>query len=139
MAVALAHEVSVKAYEAAILGECGRRIRRLREARGLTLDGLSQKTGLSPGRLSAIENGKGGTPIWNVVRLAQALEVPITALFPKPSTALGRLHELLELCPPSLYAHLSEVIRVFLPPDTRAMADAILAAPPLETHPQSDG
>ena len=58
-----------------------RRIRQLRSTRGMTLQQISDKTGLSKGLLSKIENCIVSPPIGTLAKLARALEVPIGEFF----------------------------------------------------------
>jgi transcriptional regulator with XRE-family HTH domain len=58
-----------------------RRIRQLRLARGMTLQQLSDRTGLSKGLLSKIENCIVSPPIGTLAKLAVAFEVPIGEFF----------------------------------------------------------
>ena len=59
----------------------GLRVRRLRKARGLTLDALSELTGVSKSVLSKIENGKVSSPISTFSRICSALDVSLGDLF----------------------------------------------------------
>jgi transcriptional regulator with XRE-family HTH domain len=58
-----------------------RRIRRLRNAQGKTLQQISDSTGLSKGLLSKIENCIVSPPIATLAKLATALDVPIGEFF----------------------------------------------------------
>jgi transcriptional regulator with XRE-family HTH domain len=58
-----------------------RRIRQLRSTRGMTLQQISDKTGLSKGLLSKIENCMVSPPIGTLAKLARAFEVPIGEFF----------------------------------------------------------
>lgn len=51
----------------------GQRIRELRERRGLTLDDLVSRSGVSKGFLSEVENAKRGLSAENVLKIATAL------------------------------------------------------------------
>lgn len=53
----------------------------MRRSRRLTLDQLSDSTGLDKGYLSRLERGQKAPSIATVMKLAQALEVPVSALF----------------------------------------------------------
>jgi transcriptional regulator with XRE-family HTH domain len=59
----------------------GRRIRELREARGLSLKSLAEQCGLSLNAISRIERGESSATVASLHRLAAALEAPITAFF----------------------------------------------------------
>ncbi|KAB1656814.1 helix-turn-helix domain-containing protein [Pseudoclavibacter chungangensis] len=58
----------------------GRRIRYYRKERGLTLEALSERTGLLPSRLSLIENGKREPKLSVLQQLADAFEVDLTEM-----------------------------------------------------------
>ena len=58
----------------------GERIRTLREARRMSLSALAQRSGLSKGIVSTLEDGRGNPTINTVWRLAEALEVPFGEL-----------------------------------------------------------
>jgi transcriptional regulator with XRE-family HTH domain len=58
----------------------GKRIRSLREDRGMTLSALAQRSGLSKGIVSTLEDGRGNPTINTVWRLADALRVPFGEL-----------------------------------------------------------
>jgi transcriptional regulator with XRE-family HTH domain len=60
------------------------RIRELREARGWVLHDLAAKAGISFEQISRIERGK-NTTVNTLQKIADALEVPITALWPDES------------------------------------------------------
>lgn len=59
----------------------GREVRALRQQQGLTVAEFSQKSGLSGGMLSKIENGQASPSLTTLQALAQALSVPLTAFF----------------------------------------------------------
>lgn len=59
----------------------GREVRTFRKAHGLTVAGLAQAAGLSPGMLSKIENGITSPSLATLQALSAALDVPVTALF----------------------------------------------------------
>ncbi|MGH8927281.1 MAG: helix-turn-helix domain-containing protein, partial [Acidimicrobiia bacterium] len=63
------------ARAASTLLSIGARIRELRMQRGLTLQGISELTGLSPSLLSLVERGKTSPSIGTLVAVAYALEV----------------------------------------------------------------
>lgn len=58
----------------------GRRVKALREDRGITLSALAQRSGLSKGLVSTLEDGRGNPTISTIWRLAEALEVPFGEL-----------------------------------------------------------
>lgn len=57
-----------------------REVRRLRQARGLTLAGTAGHTGLSTAMLSKIENATISCSLSTLDRIAEAFDVPVTAL-----------------------------------------------------------
>lgn len=59
----------------------GREVRALRHHRGETVVDLARAAGLSAGMLSKIENGATSPSLATLQGLANALEVPVTALF----------------------------------------------------------
>jgi transcriptional regulator with XRE-family HTH domain len=61
--------------------EPGHRIRELRTRRGLVIDDLAKKTGLSKPYISQIETGKASPSLGAVERIAHALGVPLAYLF----------------------------------------------------------
>ncbi|MBP0495469.1 helix-turn-helix domain-containing protein [Pararoseomonas indoligenes] len=67
--------------DAARTAELGARLRALRQARGLTLDTLAESAGLDKGYLSRLERGLKNPSIATVLRLSEALEVPVAELF----------------------------------------------------------
>ena len=62
-------------------GELGRRIAELRHSRGITISTLADTAGLSTGLVSQIERGHGNPSYLTMLKLAQALEVPISNFF----------------------------------------------------------
>ncbi len=59
----------------------GESIRRLRTARGVSLRRLAEQLQVSPGTLSAIENGHTGVSAVRVARIAELLDVPVERVF----------------------------------------------------------
>lgn len=57
-------------------------IRHLRNQAGLSIRALAEKAGLSANAVSLIERGENSPTVTTLRRLADALEVPITAFFP---------------------------------------------------------
>ena len=70
--------------------DVGGSLRRLREAKGLTIRALAEQSSLSVNTLSLIENGKTSPSVGTLQQLAMALKVPITSFFEneEPKTAL---------------------------------------------------
>ncbi len=61
--------------------ELGRRISKLRHSKGVTISSLADAAGLSTGLVSQIERGNGNPSYLTMLKLAQALEVPISHFF----------------------------------------------------------
>lgn len=61
--------------EEAIEAKVGQRVRQVREARGLSLEDVSQRTDLDVTVLSRIEEGSLAPPLGTVIRLAKALDM----------------------------------------------------------------
>jgi transcriptional regulator with XRE-family HTH domain len=59
----------------------GRRIREVREGRGLSLKALAEQCGLSLNAISRIERGESSPTVSSLHRLAAALDVPIADFF----------------------------------------------------------
>jgi transcriptional regulator with XRE-family HTH domain len=59
----------------------GRKLRELRNQRGLSLRALAERSGLNINTLSLVENGKSSPSVSTLQQLAQALEVPIATFF----------------------------------------------------------
>jgi len=62
----------------------GDSLRRLREARKVSMRALAKISGLSANALSMIERGKTSPSVSTLYKLADALEVPVTAFFGTP-------------------------------------------------------
>ncbi|MFN3179137.1 MAG: helix-turn-helix domain-containing protein, partial [Thermus sp.] len=58
----------------------GHNLRRLRQAKGLTLSGLAAKAGVARSLIYALESGKANPTLATLWALAQALEVPFSDL-----------------------------------------------------------
>ncbi|MBE0698614.1 MAG: helix-turn-helix domain-containing protein [Anaerolineaceae bacterium] len=61
--------------------DVGKRLRILREERGISMRALARRSGLSANALSMIERGLTSPSVSTLNKLATALEVPITAFF----------------------------------------------------------
>ena len=60
-----------------------RRLKELRKRKNIRLDKLAERTGLTKGYLSRIENSESPPPISTLAKIADALGVDITEIFPK--------------------------------------------------------
>ncbi len=65
----------------------GRQVRELRNAKGVTLQTLADKTGLSVGYLSQIERGRSQLSVANLMQIAAALDVHLNWFFQNPNDA----------------------------------------------------
>ena len=70
----------------------GRELRALRQQQGLTVADLAQRAGLSGGMLSKIENGQASPSLTTLQALAQALQIPLTAVFRSYEEARPVIH-----------------------------------------------
>ncbi len=59
----------------------GRKIRSIRQSKGLTLEDISKRTGLSKALISRVENEQVSPPIATLLRIASALRVEISHFF----------------------------------------------------------
>lgn len=57
------------------------RIRQIRKTKGMTLEQLGRKIGISRGMLSRLETNRSSPPIATLAKIAQGLEVPISLFF----------------------------------------------------------
>jgi transcriptional regulator with XRE-family HTH domain len=65
-----------------MLVQIGSTIRRLRREKCLSLDALSERTGMNKGHLSSIEAGKVSVTFLLAIRIARALDVSVADLAP---------------------------------------------------------
>ncbi|UCR89033.1 helix-turn-helix domain-containing protein [Mycetocola spongiae] len=65
----------------ALLTTIGSQVRTLRKERGLTLNALSETTGLSPAIVSQIERGLANPSFTTLAQLAHGLEIPVGKFF----------------------------------------------------------
>ena len=66
--------------EDAVLAAIGKQIRILRKARGMTLEHMAHRTGLSVTRLSQLERGEAAPSVSDLREIADTLHVQLTAL-----------------------------------------------------------
>ena len=64
-----------------MMATVGAQLNSLRKLRSLTLEGLSERSGVSIGLISQIERGRGNPSFNTLVQMAHALNVPIGRLF----------------------------------------------------------
>ncbi|RVT92311.1 cupin domain-containing protein [Rhodovarius crocodyli] len=78
-------EQRVMEKTAGVLSTIGQNIRALRTEKGLTLQSLAERTGLSPSMLSLLERGKTGPSIGTLVVIASALGAQMSELLDRSS------------------------------------------------------
>lgn len=120
------------------------RLRSLRAERGLSLDGLAERTGVSRSMISLIERGESSPTAAVLNRLAGGLGVALASLFDRPDNAeaspLSRRRDQKTWSDPEtgyLRRNLSapgfpsplELVEVVLPPGARVAYDAVPRAP----------
>src|SRR3984885_14705396 len=74
------HQLFQPIDQAAFSNDLGQQIRAVRQSQGLTLEAISQRSGISIGALSQVERGKGNPAFFTLIKIAHALEVPLTSL-----------------------------------------------------------
>jgi len=72
-----------KASESALEQAIGRQVKRYRKRLGMTITDMCERTGLSAGMVSKIENGNTSPSLATLRSLSTALNVPVTSLFRK--------------------------------------------------------
>lgn len=77
---------------AGILDAIGPRLRRLRQARGLTLTAVAEQSGLSVSGLSRIETGRRQPTLDMLIPLARTYHVSLDQLVAAPPTGNPRVH-----------------------------------------------
>lgn len=99
---------------AARLSAFGTRLRALRQGRAMTLDALAETTGLDKGYLSRLERGQKNPSIATVLRLSDALEVPVAELFgerlPEHAVRVTRVQDRLPVSPSAAATHCVEAL-----------------------------
>ncbi|WP_017543791.1 helix-turn-helix domain-containing protein [Nocardiopsis prasina] len=78
--------------DAEVLRAVGARLRRLRGRVGLTLNKLSEHTGISPSTLSRLETGRLQPTLGQLLPLSRAYRVPIDELVDAPRVGDPRVH-----------------------------------------------
>ena len=77
----LLHPAAGSPTSAEVCCAVGARVRELRQAMGSTMARFAESADISLGMLSKIEHGQTAPSLATLVRLAQAADVPVTALF----------------------------------------------------------
>ena len=67
--------------QAGLTIDVGGRLRELRQERGMSIRGVAHASGLSTNAISMIERAKTSPSVSTLYKIAEALEVPITAFF----------------------------------------------------------
>jgi len=65
--------------------DVGSRLRQLRQERGKSMRALARESGLSTNALSMIERGKTSPSVSTLVKISDAMEIPVTAFFREES------------------------------------------------------
>ncbi len=131
-------------FDDAFLERLGSEVRRLRKQRGLTLDQMVERSGVSAGALSQLERGYGNPELGTLVRVAHALGVSAASMLtssPERSPVVRRserrrltmhpeggnelLEGVFELLTPGL-DHQLEVIWLEIPPGSSTEANPYL-------------
>lgn len=102
----------------------GERVRSLRAARGLTLDMLADKAGVSRAMLSRIERGESNPTAQLLGRVCAGLDVTLSTLFAeteRPASPLSRRVDQAVWCDPGS----GYLRRVVTPPNCGAAADIV--------------
>jgi XRE family aerobic/anaerobic benzoate catabolism transcriptional regulator len=110
---AQAGETAVDPDGVAFAAAVGRLVRMGRAKRGMTRRQLAQGSGASERYLAQIESGQGNPSVSVLKAIAQALDVPITALLPRDSArtaAIDRIVELLGHVPAAELPTIAELI-----------------------------
>ncbi|MCA9876414.1 MAG: helix-turn-helix transcriptional regulator, partial [Thermomicrobiales bacterium] len=68
-----------------------RAVRARRQSLGLSLDELSARSAVSKGAIVSLENGEANPTFGTIVRVADALQTPVSALFEAVETAPARV------------------------------------------------
>jgi transcriptional regulator with XRE-family HTH domain len=99
----------------------GSEIRRRRLALGLTLDDLSERSGLSPHYLSTLENDRRDPHVSTLVAVAKGLRVAAAELLAavQPAEARPTIGALYERAPPEARAAVTTLLRLVVAPSRR--------------------
>jgi transcriptional regulator with XRE-family HTH domain len=76
-----------------VMASVARTVRAIRHSRGLSADQLAMRAGVSKGALVALENASANPNLATLVRLADALGVPVSDLVGQPGTAAVRVFD----------------------------------------------
>ena len=107
--------------ERGVLNSVSESLRRVRQERGLTLEELAQRSGVSIGMLSQLERGVGNPSLRTLVKIAKGLGVPMGYFLSgiDHSSAVVRKHERRRLVLPAAVLGLpdSDLVYQLLSPD----------------------
>jgi len=81
MNITVTDPAHTQASESALEQAIGRQVKRYRKQLGLTITDMCERTGLSAGMVSKIENGNTSPSLATLRSLSTALNVPVTSLF----------------------------------------------------------
>jgi transcriptional regulator with XRE-family HTH domain len=65
-----------------VLKRFGSRVRAIRTQRGLSQEGLAYRSGLDRSYMGGVERGERNLSVWNICRIANALDIPPGELMP---------------------------------------------------------
>ena len=104
----------------------GSEIRRRRLALGLTLDDLSERSGMSPHYLSTLENDRRDPHLSTLVAVAKGLRITAADLLASMQTAAAKPDPgaLYENAPPEARQAITTLLRLIVAPRRRARATA---------------
>lgn len=113
-----------KALSRAYLANFGERVRALRERQGITLKQVAQISGLSDRYIIQVEQGAANPSLESVLRLALALQTPVTGLLPEgaknatpePNASARKILQLLQGRSSQQIARIADAVSAFLEP-----------------------
>ena len=105
--------------DGAVMTGVARTVRALRRSRGLSADQLAARAGVSKGSLVALENAAGNPNLATLVRLADALGVPVTQLIGEPPGPPVRVYDAAQ-APPLWHGPAGGTARVLVTTPTAA-------------------
>jgi transcriptional regulator with XRE-family HTH domain len=114
---------------AALVAGLGRAVKSARLAKGLTVEQLGRRAGVSTGLISQLERGRGNPSFLILQRLAEALELPFGHFMQGPKSQGGmvvRADERKRLVVP----HPTEIVHELLTPDLRGSLEVLRTSLP---------
>ena len=85
-------EANVPAIKDKVSERVAQAIKERRERLGLTLRGLAARSGISSSMISDVERGAKSPTVATLSAIAEALGIPVAALFERPAQRTGRIH-----------------------------------------------